>query len=337
MKNMTLARRVSSAIVALSLVVTVAACSPTEDANQSSQSGSSSSHEAPDPAAPEVDRSGKGEFPKVTGKFGEKPTIAAGSGDPMEKISVKTLTQGKGPEVGVSDYLLVNYKLALWDGTEIESSFDTGKPASFSLDAVIPGWKYGLATQHVGDRVELVVPPKWGYGDQASGPIPAGSTLVFVIDILKSASDITINESDSTKATKTDEKLPEGVEVTGKPGEEPTVAFADGAKVPTEGSMVTLYKGAGREITANDAVAYRAVVGPFGNADSFESSWSKPPMTVGAADLQLVGKTVGTRLAVIQPRRVPIQKEGPAPEPSALVWIVDIVGATDMSVDSSAE
>ena len=52
------------------------------------------------------------------------------------------------------------------------------------LSGVIPGWTQGLAGQTVGSQVLLVIPPDLGYGDQASGSIPANSTLVFVVDIL---------------------------------------------------------------------------------------------------------------------------------------------------------
>ena len=48
----------------------------------------------------------------------------------------------------------------------------------------IQGWKDGLIGQTVGSQVLLVIPPDKGYGNKASGSIPANSTLVFVVDIL---------------------------------------------------------------------------------------------------------------------------------------------------------
>ena len=49
---------------------------------------------------------------------------------------------------------------------------------------VIEGWQKGLVAQTVGSQVLLVIPPDQAYGDKEQGPIPANSTLVFVIDIL---------------------------------------------------------------------------------------------------------------------------------------------------------
>lgn len=76
------------------------------------------------------------------------------------------------------------YTGVLWDDkTEFDSSW--GKtPVSFSLDQVVEGFGEGLRGQTVGSQVLIVIPPELGYGDQANAAVPAGSTLVFVVDIL---------------------------------------------------------------------------------------------------------------------------------------------------------
>jgi peptidylprolyl isomerase len=123
-------------------------------------------------------------LPVVTLDADGKPTVAPVAGDPPTTLVVQPLIKGTGAEVTADQTLTVNYSLFLWDGTPVESSFDSGEPATFALNAVIPGWTEGLAGQTVGSQVLLVVPPDKGYGDKASESIPANSTLIFVVDIL---------------------------------------------------------------------------------------------------------------------------------------------------------
>jgi peptidylprolyl isomerase len=123
-------------------------------------------------------------LPTVTLDADGKPTVTPVAGDPPTTLVVQPLIKGTGAEVTADQTLTVNYSLFLWDGTPVESSFDSGEPATFALNAVIPGWTEGLAGQTVGSQVLLVVPPDKGYGDQASESIPANSTLIFVVDIL---------------------------------------------------------------------------------------------------------------------------------------------------------
>ena len=82
---------------------------------------------------------------------------------------------------------MVKYTGWTTDGKQFDSSWD--KNTTFDADVsssgqIIQGWKDGLIGQTVGSQVLLVIPPDKGYGNKASGSIPANSTLVFVVDIL---------------------------------------------------------------------------------------------------------------------------------------------------------
>ncbi len=125
-------------------------------------------------------------LPKVTLDDTGKPTIdLTGVEKPTELVS-QLLIKGDGKPVADGQTLTVNYTGVLWDGTQFDSSWDRGKPASFSFGPgkLIDGWTQGLAGVPVGSQVLLVVPPEFGYGDQDKDGIPPGSTLVFVVDIL---------------------------------------------------------------------------------------------------------------------------------------------------------
>ncbi|WP_033212824.1 FKBP-type peptidyl-prolyl cis-trans isomerase [Kitasatospora phosalacinea] len=127
--------------------------------------------------------------PQVKDNGKAAPTITVPSGQqPPADLQQYVLVKGTGPEVQSGQTLLVQYTGVVWaDGKEFDSSWNHGgaQPMQVGTGSLIKGWDQGLVGKNVGSRVMLVVPPSLGYGDQASGSIPANSTLVFVIDILE--------------------------------------------------------------------------------------------------------------------------------------------------------
>lgn len=111
-------------------------------------------------------------------------TIPEGAQAPSE-TELAVLKKGDGAIVGSGDQVLVQYTGVLLDGGEVfDSSWDRGAPAQFATTGVVTGFQKALEGQTVGSQILAVIPPAEGYGDQAQGSIPAGSTLVFVVDIL---------------------------------------------------------------------------------------------------------------------------------------------------------
>lgn len=79
----------------------------------------------------------------------------------------------------------VHYEGKLTNGEVFDSSFKRGTPAKFGLNQVIRGWTEGLQLMHVGDTMELVIPPQLAYGPQGiNGVIPGNSTLVFKVQLI---------------------------------------------------------------------------------------------------------------------------------------------------------
>jgi len=111
------------------------------------------------------------------------PVISVdGVAAPTALIS-QDLIKGKGQAVKETDTITVNYVgVALAGGKVFDSSFDSGKKATFPLNGVIKGWTQGLSGKTVGSRVLLVIPKALAYGDQGQGD--AKGDLVFVVDIL---------------------------------------------------------------------------------------------------------------------------------------------------------
>ncbi len=99
-------------------------------------------------------------------------------------LQYRTITEGSGESPTAESTVTVHYKLSLTDGSQVESSYDGGQPATFPLNRVIPGWTEGLQLMKPGGKMELVVPSELGYGPRTSGRIPGGSVLVFEIELL---------------------------------------------------------------------------------------------------------------------------------------------------------
>ena len=112
-------------------------------------------------------------------------------------LQYKVLTLGTGPKPTAADTVSCNYRGTLISGTEFDSSYKRGQPASFSLTSVIKGWTEALQLMPVGSKWQLFVPSDLGYGDRGADPrsgIGPGATLIFEVELLS------IQSKDKTEA-----------------------------------------------------------------------------------------------------------------------------------------
>jgi peptidylprolyl isomerase len=124
-------------------------------------------------------------LPTVTTNMGEAPTIGAPSGTPPTTLVTKDIIVGTGAEAVPTSTMTVHYTLMTWsNGALVESSWNSGSPATFPLANVIIGWQQGIPGMKVGRRRLLVIPPDIGYGASGSGPIGPNETLIFVVDAI---------------------------------------------------------------------------------------------------------------------------------------------------------
>jgi len=103
-------------------------------------------------------------------------------------LQYKIITEGTGAKPGESDKVKVHYTGKLIDGTVFDSSIERGNPIEFATNEVIKGWTEALMMMSVGSKWELAIPADLAYGDRGTGPIPAGSAVLFevwLIDILE--------------------------------------------------------------------------------------------------------------------------------------------------------
>ena len=101
-------------------------------------------------------------------------------------LSIAMLREGTGPSPQASDRVKVHYRGTLPDGSEFDSSYRRGEPATFPLARVIPCWTEGVQRMKVGGKARLTCPPSIAYGERgAVGVRPPNATLVFEVELLE--------------------------------------------------------------------------------------------------------------------------------------------------------
>lgn len=116
------------------------------------------------------------------------PVIQPGAGTPETTLVTHDLVVGTGAAAVATSTVKIQYVGALYPTGKVFDATWTGggKPATFPLNQVVPGFAQGIVGMKIGGRREIVIPPDLGYGSQTNGPIPGNSTLVFVVDLLPS-------------------------------------------------------------------------------------------------------------------------------------------------------
>ena len=100
-------------------------------------------------------------------------------------LQYKVIKEGSGSQPGPRSLVEVHYKGTLINGKEFDSSYKRNQTAVFGLHQVIPGWTEGLQLMKEGAVYQFVIPSRLAYGNQASSAIPAGSTLIFKVELIK--------------------------------------------------------------------------------------------------------------------------------------------------------
>jgi FKBP-type peptidyl-prolyl cis-trans isomerase FklB len=100
-------------------------------------------------------------------------------------LQYKILSAGNGPKPAASDSVKCNYKGTLINGTEFDSSYKRGQPATFGVSQVIKGWTEALQLMPVGSKWQLFIPSSLAYGERgAGGDIGPDETLIFEVELL---------------------------------------------------------------------------------------------------------------------------------------------------------
>lgn len=99
-------------------------------------------------------------------------------------LQYKVMTEGKGKTPKATDTVTVNYKGTLIDGTEFDSSYKRGQPATFPVNGVIKGWTEALQLMKEGAKWQLFIPAELAYGETGNRSIPPSSALIFEVELI---------------------------------------------------------------------------------------------------------------------------------------------------------
>jgi len=100
-------------------------------------------------------------------------------------VKVTHTKDGTGARPKASDSVKVHYRGTLANGTEFDSSYKRGTPATFPLSRVVPCWTEGMQKIKVGGKATLTCPPATAYGSNgAGGVVPPNATLTFEVELL---------------------------------------------------------------------------------------------------------------------------------------------------------
>jgi len=119
-------------------------------------------------------------------------------------LQYKILKAGDGTKPTASDQVVCNYKGTLVNGTEFDSSYKRGQPATFGVGQVIKGWTEALQLMPVGSKWQLFIPSSLAYGERGEprGGIEPNETLIFEVEVLS----IVDKNKDQNKDDKSEEK-----------------------------------------------------------------------------------------------------------------------------------
>ena len=111
----------------------------------------------------------------------EKGVVETASG-----LEYKVITKGNGPKPKADDTVVVHYRGTLVNGKEFDSSYKRGKPTTFQVKNVIPGWQEALKLMPAGSKWKIVVPPHLAYGAKGfKNAIGPNETLTFDVELLE--------------------------------------------------------------------------------------------------------------------------------------------------------
>lgn len=141
-------------------------------------------------------------------------------------VMIREIVEGKGAMPGSTDFVLVNYKGTLNDGTV----FDQGERAPMQVNGVVPGFSTALQAMRTGGKYEIRIPAAQAYGDREQPGLPANSDLTFEVELLDTRSEAEVQAMQQQVMMQ--QMMQQQQQHGGQPGAVPPGAMPPGAMPP---------------------------------------------------------------------------------------------------------
>lgn len=248
--------------------------------------------------------------------IGAKPVVEVPAGAEGSDYAQTELTTGEGPGVADGDVAVIRYVgVAASSGAEVDVAWGGSSVRDFTVGAeeVIEGWDRGVLGMSVGGLRQLVVPPEMAFGDDGTGTIAPGETLVYVVELLGLS---------SASVTKPDVDVPDA---------------------PAGDLIVNdLNDGDGIVAKAGNTLVMQYVGVAQSTGEEFDTSWGRAPFTFTLGQGQVIpgwdngieGMAAGGRRELIIPGDQAYGDAGSgggiAPN-ETLVFVVDLIAVVPTS------
>jgi peptidylprolyl isomerase len=263
---------------------------------------------------------------RVTGGFGEKPTLTVPKKEAPKARSSEVLKAGSGATITSGQTLVVHYLGETWDLKDgkpniFDNSYDRKQVSGFPIGTgkVIAGWDKTLLGQKVGSRVLLSIPPAEAYSE---GEL-SGKSLLFVVDLVDA-----INPNTAATGTPVAKPVAGMPAVASQPGKKPVITSVKGVKVGAQPVSALLLAGTGAPIDPTKTLALEIIQTDAATAKNTQETWGGGLQLIPAQQLisilsVLKSAKVGSRAVGLLPAE---SSGGASAKTPPSVVVVDVVG-----------
>ena len=317
-------RKLTSVVIAASLIATLSGCSPSSDSSFAGLDSTCKQFVGGDA----VDKI------SVTGEFGTLPEAKFETPLTSDKIETKVISEGDGPKFTGDQFVELEF-MAINGGTGVtlqSTKFDgTDFGSQIIASGEYPDFCHALSGVRGGSRIAILFPAALAHKSEGNAESGLGKddSVVYVIDVRKVYLPYAVGEQQPAQAG-----FPSVVRAeNGTPG----ITQLKGA-APAEFKLETLIKGAGELVSQGDKITVH-YSGFVWGGEKFDSSWDRgQPAQFQLSQGQLIdgfikaldGQSVGSQVvAVIPPSEgYGDQEQGSIPANSTLIFVIDILGTT---------